>query len=656
MRRKWIGTMLAAALILSSVSAIVTATAAEAEALSERLTESGSIAAEETEESSTEAIEAAEEGTVSKETITRAESWEDIYKALGKARNRYDDRYYETYAVEDLAVTSAKSEASAVNAAADYAAGTDYSETNLRDSRVDEGDIVKTDGSYIYILQQDRYLTIVKADGENSEVVSRSLIAVQETKDTVRENVLLADQPEVYSITPREMYVDGDRLVMLLSEERYKEDSTYSWDTATYTVAAAVDISDRANPAAVGSFAQEGTYQQSRRMNGTTYIYTKRWPELGSSADDSDLKVMVGEEELSPEDYYIPKLITDQSYLVFASVKDETPTQPADAGVFVSGGEDYYVSENSLYCLNGYWGDTGSKTQITRFSLEDGQFIAQASCSLPGYVNNTWSIDEYDHHLRVLVTYMGASTADILQGLLQGESLVDLLYDSEWTRRNALYVLDENLERTSRIGNIAKNEEIKSARFMGETAYFVTYENTDPLFSLDLSDPEEPKMLGELKITGFSSYLHPFGDNRLLGIGYETDPDTGQTLGLKLTMFDTSDKRDVKVLYTEMIPGIRYCQAIENYKSILAAPERGLIGFYYDDRYLLYHYEEDGGFTSGLVYDFLSVGLAGDSSPDTMRGLYIGDTFYMAGETYVAGFALSYPLSASQGAFWMKTQ
>ncbi len=597
------------------------------------------------------AQEEAEEGAVSRQTIHRAENWEDIYKALAGAKNSYNYLYYEeTYAVDDLAVNSA------AETAKEAAPDADYSDTNLRDSQVDEADIVKTDGTYIYILQQDQYLTIVRADGENSEVVSRRLIASEMQEDSSGEKALSAFQSDIYSVTPREMYVDGDRLILLLSEEHYREDSEYAWDTESYTRLLTFDISDRADPVCLGSFTQEGSYRQSRRMNAVTYIYTSRWPKLGSSSDDSDLTVEVGDSELTAESYYIPQLVTDQSYLIFASVKDEAPSAAADAGVFVSGGEDYYVSGHSLYCLNSYWSDMGSKTQITRFSLSDGLFKGEASCTLPGYVNDTWSIDEYDNHLRVLLTYTGTNTTDIVQGLLQGENLVDLLYDSEWTRKNALYVLDEKLEKVGRIGNIAKNEEIKSARFMGETAYFVTYENTDPLFSLDLSDPEQPKVLGELKITGFSSYLHPFGDNRLLGIGYETDPDTGQTLGLKLTMFDTSDMKELKVLYTEVISGIRYCPAIENYKSILAAPERGLIGFYYNDRYLLYHYEEDGGFTSSLFYDLLGIDQTGSSSEDTMRGLYIGDTFYMAGDSYVTGFPLQYPLSEVTEKFLIKTE
>ena len=104
-----------------------------------------------------------------------------------------------------------------------------------------------------------------------------------------------------------------------------------------------------------------------------------------------------------------------------------------------------------------------------------------------------------------------------------------------------------------RIENLAEGEEIKSARFMGDTGYFVTYENTDPLFSVDLSDPENPKITGKLKITGFSEYLHFYGQNRLLGIGWETDPDSG-SVGFNKVSRD-SDGNNVRTFINATIYG-----------------------------------------------------------------------------------------------------
>ncbi|MDO4620360.1 MAG: beta-propeller domain-containing protein [Lachnospiraceae bacterium] len=587
---------------------------------------------------------------VTPETISYASSWDDIYEALKRAENHY--YYYDEvdYAVEEKATADMSYEADIAAAAdvpyvADTAAGVskDYSDTNLRDQKVDEGDIVKTDGNYIYILQQSSYLTIVRADAENSDVVSRSRISlsVNANDSTGQEETALISDEQIYSSEPQAMFVQGDRLILIVSEQRYRSGSTAYWNTDLYTRVITLDISDRSNPAVLGTYLQEGSYQQARRINGITYLYTTRWPDIGYSCSESELAVRIGDRTLEPADYCIPAVVTDQSYLLFSSVSDADPSAVLDCGVFVSGGSQFYVSSENLYVLNSYWGRSDSKTQITRFSLKDGQITGEASCSLAGYVNNTWSIDEYQGNLRVLLTYSGLNAADVIGNLLRGQSLSTAVYNSETMRRNVIFILDKNLERIARLGNIAENEEIKSARFMGDTAYFVTYRNTDPLFCMDLSDPKQPKILGYLKISGFSAYLHPFGENKLLGVGYETDAMTGNTLGLKLTMFDTSVQGDLKVIDSLVIPGITYCPAIENYKSILAAPEKGLIGFYYSDRYLLYSYHENEGFAQFRNYDLLSTGLAGSGDETTMRGLYIGDEMYLAGSTYVAGFSLN---------------
>ena len=117
--------------------------------------------------------------------------------------------------------------------------------------------------------------------------------------------------------------------------------------------------------------------------------------------------------------------------------------------------------------------------------------------------------------------------------------------DSSGNSTNSLLVLDENLKVIGEIEDLAPGEQIYSARFLGDTGYFVTFRNMDPLFSVDLTNPKKPKILGELKITGFSEYLHPYDDNLLLGIGREISPDKGNFKGLKLSMFDISNPKNV---------------------------------------------------------------------------------------------------------------
>ncbi len=604
-------------------------------------------AAEGREISSSEAVSGNE--NVTQETITYASSWEEIYDALREA-DSYKYYYgYDSWTVEDVEWSSFDAEVQ-TSSSADTSSTREssmtsdptiqtYSDTNLREQGVDEGDIVKTDGRYIYLLQENQYLTIVKAADEQSEVLSKTLLYSEKSSSTEEASALLPWDEKVSSYTPEEIILSGDHLLLVLSEVR-SGDENNDWTSTSYTRLVTLDLTDSSAPTVIGNIAQRGSYEQARHIHGVTYLYTTMYPKLNSTLEESDLSVSVADQELSPESFCIPKLLTSASYLVYSSIRDEDPLHVCDAGVFLSGGEQFYISETSLYVLNSYFGNTKSQTQITRFAQTDGTIEGISSCMLGGYVNDTWSIDEYQGNLRVLLTYYGVNVVDFFSYLLSGDGLSDAYYYSQQDQKNALIVLDEKLQKISRIGGIGKDEEIKSARFMGDTAYFVTYQNTDPLFRVDLSDPTHPKLLDSLEIEGFSSYLHPFGDDRLLGIGYDTDPYTGAVRGLKFTMFDTSISGELQEVQTTILPGITSCPAINDYKSIFVSPEKGLFGFYYSDHYLLYSYQEDDGFSSENICDLLPITLTEGKNSGDVRGLYIGEEFYITGDSYVLGFSL----------------
>ena len=148
---------------------------------------------------------------------------------------------------------------------------------------------------------------------------------------------------------------------------------------------------------------------------------------------------------------------------------------------------------------------------------------------------------------------------------------------SSGQEKNNLYILEEDLSLAGCIEGMAPGESIYSARFMGDTGYFVTYRNTDPLFSVDLSDPYQPRVIGELKVTGFSEYLHFWGDDQLLGIGYETDPETGRTQGLKLSMFDISDPANMKEVNKYVLEDFSYSPAPVSYTPLFRSLTFSLI-------------------------------------------------------------------------------
>ena len=205
-------------------------------------------------------------------------------------------------------------------------------------------------------------------------------------------------------------------------------------------------------------------------------------------------------------------------------------------------------------------------------------------------------------------------------------------YDSiESMTSNSLYVLDGNLKTVGSIERIAEDELIYSARFMGDMGYFVTFRQTDPLFSVDLSEPEHPRILGELKISGFSEYLHFYSENLLLGIGMEADEDTGATEGIKLSMFDISNPSDVKEKYKLNLSDYDYAEALYNYKAVLIDTEKNLFGFYaegygeeYKCSYLLFSFE-NGKFKEIMNIDCVD----NHMNLEQVRGTYIGDNFYL---------------------------
>ena len=385
---------------------------------------------------------------------------------------------------------------------------TDHSTTNTQEENVDEADIVKTDGTYIYAMNSRGDIRIVDA-------VSMKLVSE-----------ISGDRNADYM----EMYLNGDSLQVIRQQETYitykgdinlsssdsgdqetnaqnnsdskankntdKDSETDNTDTntvrASYSVPVTTvsidtyDISDRENPKQTGTCQQDGTYLSSRRNGGNLYLFTSYSPD---TTDGVDAKVKyiprIDDEYIAYDHIYLPAAeeTTDytydgKNYLVASSVSDENPDQVTDSMAVVSGAETFYVSESNIYSAVSDWtaSDTKPRTEVVRIGYEDGFFTEGSTGSVSGELNNSFSMDEYNGNLRLVTTTAGWNKDY-----------------SEYTRTNGLYILDADMKTIGKIENLADNEEIKSARFMGDTGYFVTYRNTDPLFSADLSDPTKPK-------------------------------------------------------------------------------------------------------------------------------------------------------------------
>ncbi len=617
------------------------------------------------------------------EALTYASSYEEVYDALSeqfgsnglyrsydmKTMNAMDtDSVNLMGGMGDIAMESAQSaemdaDGAAVNSPAAPApavaedGAADYSDTNVQEKGVDEADIVKTDGKYLYILRQDGSLAIVSADLRDPTLISVTVLgapapASEQTAqdedfrpaDDVTTHELYvgeSGQMRPYSdIMIHEMYLDGDTLSVITScyaNTLEAEGDIYYTNYGRETKICTYDVSDREHPALVGTVAQDGSYEDSRKNGSYIYLFTCYRPTIGETYDESAIVPRINKTQLPADDFYVPKKLHDSSYLVISSMDTKIPDETIDSKILVSGATDYYVSPENIYIANEHYNGSysTSTTELVKFHYEDGTITGTAAGVVKGTLNDSFSLNEYNGMLRVVTTYEGDAFSGVREFV---GDLLNTYYEDNWIEHNALYVLDEKLQTVGYIGDLAEGETIRSARFFGDIGYFVTFRQTDPLFSVDLSDPANPKILGELKIDGFSSYLHFYGENLLLGIGYEADEETGITSGLKLSMFDISDPTDVQEVSRYTIPGVTWCPAIEDYKAIMVSPEKNLFGFFCDDRYLLFSYDAETGFTRELLYDFFADGFSNAAEYNNLRGLYIGDGFYLAGDAFVITF------------------
>lgn len=616
---------------------------------------------EDAEQSAEETVESEETETIQTPVsgIVHVESYEALYEMLGEYQSASETSasdgarvYTETgetmaaYQVDEVTTDSVAVEDTVEEVDPGYTyeeeSDSDHSETNTQEEAIAEADIVKTDGTYIYAMDSLGDIRIVDA---------ASMKKVSE---------ILADRNASY----QEMYLDGDTLQVVSQQEIYRTyadtvDLPSAGKTAvrtsysvpeTTTVVETYDISVCEEPKKTGAVHLDGCYLTSRRNDEYLYIFTSYTPETGDSADEKEKYVPVIGSDYVPYDHiYLPSDTEDyaydgKDYLVAASIADSRSDQIIDCMAVVSGGDTFYVSENNIYTAVLKWDSKETSTEILRIGYEDGYFTDGATGSVPGELNNSFSMNEYDQNLRVVSTTEKWSKNN-----------------NEFLRSNGLYILDRSMQIIGKTEDLAENEEIKSARFMGDIGYFVTYRNTDPLFAADLSDPTDPKIIGELEVTGFSEYLHFYGEDRLLGIGWETDPDTGITEGLKCSMFDISDPSDVKEIDRIVLKDVDECAALSNYRSILISQDKNLFGFayglykntgkgnYYHTEELFYYgllsYDEDEGFAPGAYLNVEQSGLFDEdltySEYLSLRGVYIGDVFYLVTDEGICSYDMT---------------
>ena len=588
-------------------------------------------AAQEAAEAVTEAVteDAGDPSVEAPHGLTMAKDYEQVYEAVKDVHYywEYNDIYLVEESVEDGAASGSPvvdyAAPAASSEAKTFGTGADYSGTNLRDAAVDEGDIVKTDGRRIFVLHGGT-LSIIRADGADLRKEASLEVSALEGGSGAE---------------ARAFFVTGDKLILITTENAGPERSRWNWYECLVgerrTVVWTYRLPEEGEPELLGAAWQEGEYCECRRVEGMVYVYSRANPVVEHTFEESTMAASANGEEIPAEQMVLPDRMESETYLIAGAVNTDAPDQLSDVKVVVGGSDFFYATQDSLYVLCMDFSGYSKRTQIIRLACTGGTYEGIAACTIPGEVKDSFCIDEYQGNLRVLTTYTGY-TIDAMYIIdeLLGRST------DRWTTKNALYILDDRLYVKGRISGIAPGETIRSARYFGDTAWFVTYENTDPLFGADLSDPAKPKLTGKLKVTGYSDYLHPYGEDSLLGIGFETDPETGYIEGLKLSLFDRSDPSEIREITRKVIPGITWLHGLSDYKALLVSPEKNLIGFCYDDRYFVYRLEGDQ-FERVLLYDFFSDDQYGVNAVQNVRGLFIKDTLYVAGEHTITAFDMT---------------
>ena len=565
----------------------------------------------------------------------RASDYKEVYQTLLKG---YQQNWIEGEMSAETSTATSEDKASG-NAAKDESAdmdlsegskegGKDYSTTNLQMEGVDESDIAKIDGSYIYTVE-DKYIVITDIRDGKLEEVTRFLPKDCGAADRVME-----------------IYVDGDQLILVVqgyetsldgnskagsdketSDKETKDEENSDKETAVSDVAKdgafcykmngksttqiqVYSIVDRRNPEFEGRLIQDGYYNTSRKIGDVVYLFTQyhMTSDVVGYVEKEYTSVIpkVNGEKVAAGEIYLPESSGESGILV-SSLDVNKPDKVLDSKLVISGYAQTYISKDALYLYEEDY-DGAMITNIAKFALDEGRISGVAATAVRGYVRDTFAINASDGYLRVLTT--DYSTEDEV---------------------NALYILDENMKLTGQLTGIAPGEEIYAARFMGNTGYFVTYRNTDPLFTVDLSDPAKPEIIGELKVTGFSEYLHFWDDTHLLGIGYESDEKTGNIENIKLSMFNIENPGEVTEEAKLVLKDVDYSEALYDYKSVIISKDKNLIGLVCEDysssrtkqTYQIYSYE------NGTFKKQAEIPGINGVNYENVRGMYSGNVFYL---------------------------
>jgi len=511
--------------------------------------------------------------------------------------------------------------------------------TNVQVEGVDEADIIKTDGKYVYALVKKTLYIATAYPATEAKILK----AIE------------------FTSRPQDVYINGDYLAVfghdtnIWTEEKYKRFKR----RGNYTFLKVFDISDRSNPRQVRDVNLEGSYTNSRMIGDYVYFMTTAHniyhidgepiiPRILENGIELPSKCVDGVRCFAPEVYYFDMPYQNYNYTTITAVNLKNSEETINGEVYLlSGSQNMYVSLDNIYItytkyiseyqlemevtkellfprlssrdqekiqkienvdnfilnrqekqnkisriIEGYifslseieqerleedmkqkmkdkYADISKeleKTVIHKIAIKGNKLEYQNFGEVTGSVLNQFSMDEQNGYFRI------ATTKNRSWSRYEGESRESY---------NNLYVLDKDLKIAGSVENLAEGERIFSVRFMQNRAYMVTFRQVDPLFVIDLKDPNNPKVLGKLKIPGFSNYLHPYDENLLIGLGKDTsESEWGrvQTKGLKLSLFDVSEMGDPKEVDTYVMGDAGSDSiALRDHKAFLFSKDKNLL-------------------------------------------------------------------------------
>ncbi|MDE5994731.1 MAG: beta-propeller domain-containing protein [Oscillospiraceae bacterium] len=522
---------------------------------------------------------------------------------------------------------SAPQESNKDEAASVAATDKNFGTTNTQEENIDEGDIIKTDGKNIYLADKNnKAVYIVKADNGKMNKLSEIKIA-----------------GDVYI---QELYLAENKLVVVYAEYDYSKQSEQEvvfngTDTAvsfrcgcpaswiySETKINIYDISNPENVSLISSLSQSGDFVSSRLNKGKLYLVSSYCVDISS---DDYKKKCIPEVKVNGKCERIPAskimLIKDAdtpTYAVISTI-DVASSERTDSVAILGNPTNVYATENSFYLVEPKYNDKkhDSYLNICKFEFTETGVQYKASAQADGRLNSNLSMSEFGGYFRI------ATTCQVTK--FNGN------YASYEGETNKLYIFDSEMKQAGLIDGFAKDEQIRSERYIGEYAYIVTFRQTDPLFVINLSDPKNPKIESALKLPGFSSYLHPIENGMLIGIGYDGDEFSANG-NMKVSLFSVADPKNPKELSSVKVGNngdYISSDVFYSYKAFTSLPNGEFavpvsIDFSRNQMYI--RYKVSGGTVSEIARYSL-----GSSETEIIGGTYIGNHFYAFSSEFVDG-------------------